>query len=97
MWEFTIDPDFELEFVKYYNSAGIWAELFRKHPGYIETLLFKDAQVPGRYLSIDRWQSEESFHAFKAMFAKQYEDIDQQCENFTLNEISLGSYYEIQQ
>jgi len=96
VWEFQVNPDFELNFVEYYNSEGVWAKLFRQHPGYIETLLLKDHQVPFRYLTIDRWQSEESFHAFKTMFSVQYEDIDQRCEGFTLNENSLGSYLEIQ-
>jgi len=96
VWEFQVIPEFELEFTKYYNSNGVWAELFRQHPGYIETLLLRDHQTPCRYLTIDRWESEESFHSFKAMFTKEYEEIDQRCQGFTLNEISLGSYFEIQ-
>jgi heme-degrading monooxygenase HmoA len=96
VWEFMINHVFEAEFIRYYSQDGIWAELFRQHPGYIGTFLLKDHEKPGRYLTIDRWQNEESFHAFKAMFAEQYEKIDQQCVDFTIQETSLGSYFEIQ-
>lgn len=70
LWEFQVDPDFETEFVRQYGPAGTWAQLFRQSPDYIETLLLKDNQVPGRYLTLDRWRSETGYLAFKFAYGE---------------------------
>lgn len=57
VWEFEVSASTEAEFRRHYGPNGSWVELFRQDPAYIETLLLKDISVPGRYLTIDRWQS----------------------------------------
>ncbi len=66
-WEFEVDPDFETEFVRHYGPAVTWAQLFRQSPDYIETLLLKDNQVPGRYLTLDRWRSEAGVYLYHSL------------------------------
>ncbi len=95
IWEFHVAPGLEYEFRRYYGPQGIWADLFRQHPGYLETVLLQDQGIPGRYLTVDHWQCEEACHAFMAEFARQYEILDRQCEGLSLKEGRLGSYREI--
>lgn len=94
VWEFTVAPGREQEFLAAYGPAGAWAELFRRSPGYIETLLLQDRVVPGRFVTIDRWSSQGAHEAFLAMYRADYEALDRACESLTQHESSLGSYGE---
>ena len=49
-----------------YGADGDWAQFFRGGNGYIGTELLRDAELPGRYLVIDRWESAEDYNAFAA-------------------------------
>lgn len=94
IWEYRIESGREEEFEQHYAPNGSWAVLFRQSPGYIETLLLKDRYDPLHYLTIDRWQSEEQYRAFIAAFSREYVELDQQCEELTTHEISLGEFAE---
>ena len=94
LWEFEVSPELVADFEQYYGAVGAWAQLFRRSPDYIETLLLKDRAVPGRYLTVDRWRSEEAYLAFKSTFATQYAQLDSECEQLTVGERSLGAFTE---
>lgn len=68
--------------------------LFRHSPGYIETLLLKDRSTSGRYLTVDRWRSEEAYTSFRDEFAQQYAQLDRECERLTTHEALLGAFSE---
>jgi catechol 2,3-dioxygenase-like lactoylglutathione lyase family enzyme len=70
--------------------------LFRRSPGYIETLLLKDRSQPQRYLTIDRWRNEAAWLAFQSDFAQDYAQLDRECESLTEHEASMGSFSCIQ-
>jgi heme-degrading monooxygenase HmoA len=72
-----------------------WTTLFRKAPGYIETLLLHDHSDPLRYVTVDRWESEEAHDAFRATNLFDYEEIDRRCQRYTTHECSLGEFAEI--
>ena len=59
---------------------------------YLGTELLKDAYVPGRYVTIDRWQSEEAFRAFRAQHDPDYESIDRDCDSLTAAESRIGAF-----
>jgi len=92
LWEFIVPPASDAEFRQHYGPEGVWSELFRRHPGYLETLLLADPAHPGRYLTLDRWQSEEAHRAFKEKADGAYAELDRRCEHLTLREADLGSY-----
>jgi hypothetical protein len=94
LWEFEVSRASESAFRQHYGPTGTWARLFRHSPAYIETLLLEDHAVSCRYLTIDRWQSEEAYLAFRSAFASQYEQLDNECEHLTLSERCLGAYHE---
>jgi heme-degrading monooxygenase HmoA len=95
IWDYQVRADRLTEFEKMYHSNGGWAELFRKAPGYISTELLRDGTNPSRFITIDRWESAESYQAFHIQFKKEYETLDAQCEGFAEHEILLGKWKSI--
>ena len=95
VWEFRVLPAHYREFEFNYDSKGAWAALFRNSAEYQETLLLRDSSHRGRYLTIDRWTSEEAFRQFKEEFATQYADIDARCEPLTESERLVGIFQRI--
>jgi heme-degrading monooxygenase HmoA len=94
VWEFRVSPDFRVEFERHYGPDGTWGHLFRRAPGYIETLLLHDRSTPDRYLTIDRWQSEAAYLAFRSAFSAQYAELDAECEKLTAGETFFGAFAE---
>ena len=75
-----------------YGPDGAWAQLFRSSQKYLGTELLRDAYVPGSYLTIDRWESEDDFRAFRKQNDKAYEALDRACDNLTSRETRIGAY-----
>jgi heme-degrading monooxygenase HmoA len=95
VWEFEVPATMEREFLRHYGPAGGWVALFRRAPGYVETLLLKDESKPGRYLTLDRWESEQAYRAFREHYGREYAAMDQSCEGLASRETPLGSFSEI--
>jgi len=94
VWEFLVAPDCMADFELHYGPNGTWATLFRRAPGYIETLLLADRSVPGRYMTIDRWRDEASHAAFQREFGAEYSALDTECARLTHSEALIGIFSE---
>jgi len=95
MWEFQVAAGCEAVFEEHYGPDGTWASLFRRSPGYVGTLLLKDATDPLRYITIDRWVSAEAYRAFRERFGREYAELDRQCEALTTAEKALEQLAEV--
>lgn len=94
LWEFNVREEQIAEFEKFYSPTGLWAKLFRGSPGYLGTVLLRDAQAPRRYVTIDRWENAASHRAMRGRFAKEYEALDKLCEALTESERQIGTFDE---
>jgi heme-degrading monooxygenase HmoA len=94
IWEFHVAPESQREFELHYGPDGIWVQLFRQAAGFIETLLLKDRSRPGRFVTIDRWRSEEDYASFRHEFATEYAQLDTDCQRLTQHERMLGTFSE---
>ncbi len=94
VWEFTVDDASRSDFEREYGPEGRWAALFRRAPGYLGTQLLRDESTPGRYLTIDRWQSAAAYRSFRSAFAEAYESLDRKFEAMTREERTIGSFTE---
>src|SRR5215475_10493384 len=65
VWQFEIAEEKIAAFESAYGPEGPWARLFCLSPDYHGTELLRDTYVPGNYLTIDRWASEDAFRAFR--------------------------------
>jgi heme-degrading monooxygenase HmoA len=92
VWQFEIAEEKIAAFEAAYGPEGSWARLFRTSPGYRGTELLRDAYAPGLYLTIDRWENEEAFRAFRHDHDAEYEKLDRASDAFTGKETRIGAY-----
>jgi heme-degrading monooxygenase HmoA len=92
VWEFRAREGGEGEFEAAYGPDGAWAALFSRAPGYLGTELLRDAADPGRYLTVDRWETLEAYEAFRSTFEAEYRTLDEQCEGLTDAETLVGRF-----
>jgi len=95
VWEFQVRPGREEEFELFYNGEGLWAMLFRKSPDYFGTKLMRDLDTPGRYVTVDKWETAYDFERFKKTAEFEYNAIDGKCEELTESERLVGVFQEI--
>jgi heme-degrading monooxygenase HmoA len=65
IWEFHVKPEDAARFEQAYGPAGEWAQFFRTGTGYLGTTLNRDAEQPGRYLTLDFWESAGAYQQFR--------------------------------
>ncbi len=92
IWQFEIAEEKQSAFESAYSPEGVWAKLFHSSPDYRGTELLRDAYIPGAYLTIDRWVSEEAFRAFRKDHDQEYEILDRACDALTASETRIGAY-----
>jgi len=92
VWRFEVAEEKIQPFEDAYGADGTWARLFRSSPQYLGTELLRDAYVPGGYLTIDRWVSEDDFRAFRKDHDSEYESLDRSCDHLTSRETRIGAY-----
>lgn len=92
VWEFRLPAARAAAFEQAYGPEGVWVQLFRRAPGFIETRLLRDAEDEERYLTVDRWNSREAFDAFKHRFAAEYGAQDQELEGLAWSETRIGAF-----
>jgi len=92
LWQFDIAEEKTSAFEAAYGAEGKWASLFARSAEYLGTELLKDAYVPGRYVTIDRWKNEDAFRAFRAQFDSDYETIDRDCDALVAAESRIGAF-----
>jgi quinol monooxygenase YgiN len=94
IWQFEVARGSIDAFREHYGAAGAWVRLFRQHPGFVQTILLEDPSRPGRFLTIDRWQSEDAHDSFRGQFGDEYDELDRRCEGLALSETYVGSFLE---
>ena len=92
VWEFEVRPGCEAEFERNYGPDGSWVELFRAAHGYLDTILLRDLGRGRRYLTIDRWESEDAYRSFRTARALEFTALDARCEALTVSERELGRF-----
>lgn len=86
LWTYEVKPEAAAVFERTYGSDGEWARLFRSARGYLGTQLFHTVGTPGRYLTIDEWESLAAYDIFRARFAAAYAELDARCDDLTQTE-----------
>ena len=92
VWHLEIAEEKVAAFEAAYSHEGAWAQLFRSSSEYRGTELLRDAYIPGVYLTIDRWTSEEDFRAFRKDHDAEYESLDRSSDALTSRETRIGAY-----
>ena len=90
VWAYRVLPGKVVEFTRLYGPDGAWVRLFRQGRGYLGTHLYEDRNYSDRYITIDRWESKNAFAEFRAAFAEEFERLDREGGELTLEETALG-------
>lgn len=94
VWEYQVGPDRRSKFIEVYGASGSWAALFRRAPGYRETVLLQDLGQPERFLTLDRWDSREAYEEFLESRRSAYQALDRETAGLTRAERHLGTLLE---
>jgi len=92
VWEFRVKAGKRREFEQVYGPSGAWAKLFRNGKGFIRTELIRNLETARRYLTIDVWDSRETYLRFKRENRAAYGVIDEKCESLTEAERLIGTF-----
>jgi heme-degrading monooxygenase HmoA len=92
IWNFQVRSDRLEDFLRHYDRSGAWAVLFRRAPGYIGTRLLRDCNDPLHFLTVDDWETEEHYRAFRARFSSEYDALDRICQGLTVDETPVGQF-----
>lgn len=93
IWQYEVKPDCVNQFEQVYCENGNWTKLFSKSEGYIRTELLRDSEIYNRYITIDYWDSEDSFNSFRVNYKTEYEILDKKCHDYTDSEIKIGNFF----
>jgi len=92
LWDFEVKPGSEELFERTYGLDGAWAKLFRRDARYLGTRLLRDVDAARVYVTMDSWKSGVAYGEFREKFAKEYGELDRECEGMTIKEEHLGEY-----
>ncbi|MDE3063741.1 MAG: antibiotic biosynthesis monooxygenase [Acidobacteriota bacterium] len=92
VWQFEVAEEKIAAFEAAYGAEGAWAKLFGTSAEYRGTELLHDAYMPGGYVTIDRWTSENAFRAFRKDHDAEYEALDRSCDALTSSERRVGAF-----
>ncbi|HST13150.1 MAG TPA: antibiotic biosynthesis monooxygenase family protein [Terriglobales bacterium] len=92
VWEFRPRQGAEARFEEAYGPRGPWARLFATGEGFVATELNRDLKDPGRYITLDFWESKQAYEVFRATHAEEYVAVDHECEELTAEENQVGSF-----
>ncbi|HEX8817824.1 MAG TPA: antibiotic biosynthesis monooxygenase family protein [Terriglobales bacterium] len=92
IWQFEVTPEKQDEFEQIYGSSGEWAKLFARERSHIGTELLLDTRDANRYLTIDKWESEDAYETFRSVHEQEYQQIDERCEALTISEQEIGRF-----
>lgn len=92
LWTYEVRNGAEAAFEKVYGPSGAWVTLFQQAEGYLGTELLCQTDASRRYLTIDRWESEEAYNRFRTTYAREYEMVDRAGGGLTDTETPLGEF-----
>jgi heme-degrading monooxygenase HmoA len=94
LWEYDVKPGLENRFERVYGPDGDWAQFFRRDPHYHEARLLREVSRPSAYVTLDLWDSRDSYENFQRQNHEGYLALDRSSEAMTLREKCLGCFDE---
>jgi putative intracellular protease/amidase/quinol monooxygenase YgiN len=92
VWKYTVNRGQREAFVHEYGPDGAWASLFAGNPGFLETELIQDSDQDLEFLTLDTWDSRESYEAFLRNHSREYGEVDERCAKMTESETKIGIF-----
>lgn len=94
IWQFQVREGMEKLFERIYGPGGDWVRLFAQNDAYIRTELVHESNSAS-YLTLDFWESQEAYAAFRKQRRAEYKTLDLKCEGMTENEREIGRFLRV--
>ena len=92
VWRYRPWPDKVEEFERTYGADGAWADFFRRSTDFLGTELYRDTEVEGHYLVVDRWRSAGGQNYFMETFGSEYATLSAETAELHMEETRVGAY-----
>jgi heme-degrading monooxygenase HmoA len=92
VWEFVVKEEFRGQFELAYGPGGAWSKLFSGGLGFRGTTLLRDMKNPGRYLSIDFWDTLAQREHLLAEREAEYAKLDAEFAEWTESKREVGIF-----
>ena len=93
IWQYEVAPDRVGEFEDLYGPRGAWNALFGQSTGYIKTELHRDRSRSNRFITVDYWESYDSWLEWRALFEAEFDELDRRGEQLTVDEREVGRFH----
>jgi heme-degrading monooxygenase HmoA len=92
VWQYEVKEENRGTFELAYGPGGAWSILFARAPGYRGTALLRDTESPGKYLTIDAWDTEQHQREFLSQHREEYEAVDAGIAQLIDSESRVGAF-----
>ena len=92
IWEYNVKKEYLNDFKHSYGPSGTWVAFFKQSEYYLKTELLIDRQNNLKFMTIDYWKSKEKYLEFIKINKSEYDEIDQECNNYTSKEVKIGEF-----
>ncbi len=76
VWEYQVTGEHLPAFLAAYGGDGEWVTLFSRSSGYAGTDLYRCTAAADRFLTVDRWDDDDSWRAFLDRHRQEYDALD---------------------
>ena len=94
VWAFVVKPQAIEPFERAYGPDGDWAVLFARYPGFRGTTLLRDVATPGRYVTVDTWESTRHRDDMLTRAEAEYTRLDSSCADWMDSQSEIGIFEE---
>jgi heme-degrading monooxygenase HmoA len=91
VWQYDVAQESNAEFEREYGRHGSWVRLFARSDGFLGTELYRSADTPGRYITVDMFDTDADWEQFLADHGAAYRELDARLAGLTLRENELAS------
>jgi heme-degrading monooxygenase HmoA len=91
VWQYDVRADGLARFEAAYRGDGDWAALFGQNRGFVGVDLYASVDTPGRYLTVDRFESSDAWNEFLGRHRAAYDELDARMQELTVDERELLS------
>jgi len=92
VWEFAVKDEARGLFELAYGPGGAWSKLFANYPGFRGATVLRDVRNPGRYLTIDVWETESQREQALDEHQVEYSELEMEFEKWTESKTEVGVF-----
>ena len=90
--EFVVKDEVRGQFELAFGPGGLWSKLFAQQPGFRGTTLMRDMKNPGRYLTVDLWDTEAQRDHALSEYKTEYSNLEATLADWSESTTEIGIF-----